>query len=473
MRQSRRKLEDLLDHIDIGIYVLDAEGLFIYLNDGMVRQSNTTKPQFMGRRYDHFLHEFRVAVSEIVFREKRPVTMFQDIKREHEAYRQLITSTPVFDAEGNICNVIAVVERLSNLEQRLQTAQQSEISKLTYSKDIEPRLPDYIVAESGEMRAVLSLAQQIADVDSPVMLMGESGVGKEVVAQYLRHCSNRKDKPLVDINCASLPESLLEAELFGYAKGAFTGASANGKAGLIETADGGILFLDEINSMPPSLQPKLLRVLETREVRRIGDIKSRKVDFRLITATNKNLEALVREGAFRQDLHYRLNVIPITIPPLRERKADIIPLAEVFTARFCKQYNKTKSFSRRAHDQMMAYDWPGNIRQLRNLVERVVVTTANDVPTISLIPSSFFGDPEQPPPVSPPLKRSPPSFFSRETEPDIQDPDFSLAAYMEQCERGILEKVLQRCKNTYAAARILKIGQSSVVRKKQKHSIDY
>jgi PAS domain S-box-containing protein len=464
----------LIDNLSIGIQILDQDGIFRYINDGMVRLTGIPKSAIVGKRYSDFLSEGQLSINEKVFREKRQVTLFQDIQRpEKGSYRQIITSTPVFDAEGNVKHVIAVAERLSDMESRLRTAQNSEISQMSYaaSEDVDNDRQD-IIAESEAMKGILALAERIANVDSSILILGESGAGKEVIAQYIHRCGNRARREMVEINCASLPESLLEAELFGYVKGAFTGASAQGKQGLIEAADKGILFLDEINSMPLSVQSKLLRVIETGELRRIGAVSGAKVDFRLIAASNCNLLKLVEGGSFRADLYYRLNVIPIEMPPLRDRIEDVIPLADHFAKELGKRYGKVKTFAKEAYAQMTGYDWPGNVRELRNVIERLIVTTSDDVMEISNIPQSFFSVPvsrEEFRDDASPL----PALFSKSVDALTKSEDVSLADYMDDCEKAVLEYVLRKYKNTYKAAEILKIGQSSVIRKKQKYDIRY
>jgi transcriptional regulator with PAS, ATPase and Fis domain len=223
-----------------------------------------------------------------------------------------------------------------------------------------------------------------------VLIYGESGSGKEVFARFIHEHSDRKSKPMITVNCAAFPENLIESELFGYEKGSFTGASKDGKIGLIEAADGGTLFLDEINSLPMSVQSKILRVIEEKSVQKIGALAPKKVDFRLIAATNQELSKLVRAGKFREDLYYRLHVIPLTIPSIRNRKDDIVPLCLHFLDYFCNKYNLKKSFSEQVLAQARSYDWPGNVREIRNFVERMVVMTPYATTEITSIPSGIL-----------------------------------------------------------------------------------
>lgn len=222
------------------------------------------------------------------------------------------------------------------------------------------------------MRDIINVCNQIAPNDCKVILYGESGTGKDVLSNYIHKKSRRADKPFISVNCAAIPENLFESELFGYEKGSFTGAVST-KQGLLEMANGGTLFLDEIGEMPLDIQAKLLRVLENFEVRRIGGTKSFNVDFRLIAATNKNLEEMVEQGKFREDLFYRLNVVPIIIPPLRKRKQDIIGLTKKFLQDFNKFYNKDYCMNADEVNYLLNHSWPGNIRELKNYIERKVV----------------------------------------------------------------------------------------------------
>jgi DNA-binding NtrC family response regulator len=238
---------------------------------------------------------------------------------------------------------------------------------------------DQMVGESEPMQRMYSLVEMVADSDATVLLTGESGTGKELVARAIHHKSHRADGPFVTLNCGALPENLFESELFGYEKGAFTGATTN-KMGRFELADGGTLLLDEVGELSLKSQVDFLRVLETKEFRRLGGTKIVKVDARIVAATNRNLEAAVKEGAFREDLYYRLNVVPLHLPPLRERGDDIPLLIDRFMAEFSAQHHRQpKEISRKATRLLRLYAWPGNIRQLRNLIERLMVTVKDTV----------------------------------------------------------------------------------------------
>lgn len=235
-----------------------------------------------------------------------------------------------------------------------------------------------IIGNSGEMKKVFSLVEKVSATNSTVLILGESGTGKELIATTVHYQSSRKDKPLIRVNCAALPEGLIESELFGHEKGAFTGA-AKRKPGRFELADGGTIFLDEIGDLPLQTQAKLLRVIQEKTFERVGGTATLTVDVRIIAATNRNLEEEVKSGRFREDLYYRLNVIPVELPPLRERKEDIPDLIEFFMDRYRKKLLKNVRFSKDAIDLLLAYEYPGNVRELENIIERCVTLAAGEM----------------------------------------------------------------------------------------------
>ncbi|HHY97256.1 MAG TPA: sigma 54-interacting transcriptional regulator [Firmicutes bacterium] len=310
--------------------------------------------------------------------------------------------------------------------------------------------PDHIVAYSQEMGKVLQVAERVVNVNATVLILGESGVGKEVVARFIHRMGNRRQGPFVKVNCGAIPETLLESELFGYETGAFTGAKRAGKPGLIELASSGTFFLDEICELPLNLQVKLLQVLQEKQVTRLGGTKPIQIDARIIAATNQDIHEMVRQGSFRADLFYRLNVVPIVIPPLRERKDDIIPLMYHFLDVCCRKYGVRKTVTDEVKEAFMAYDWPGNVRELENLVERLVIIAASDEIGIADLPSPFKSCPVNQPPV---------------TVSDV----VPLKDAVEEVERQIIQKAVSRYHSTYEIAEVLGINQSTVVRKIQKY----
>ena len=293
-----------------------------------------------------------------------------------------------------------------------------------------------IVAKSGKMQEVLKMVGRVAETDATVLILGESGTGKELVAKAIHYNSPRKEQAFITVNCPSIPDNLLESELFGHVKGAFTGATKD-RRGKFEQADGGTVFLDEIGDLKPELQAKLLRVIQEKEIERVGGDQPIKVDIRILAATNQNLEERVKQGLFREDLYYRLTVVPIKIPPLRERKEEIPYLAEHFLHKFAR--GRRLQFTSQALDALLAYDWPGNVRELENAVERASILATSNLITPEVLPS----------PVKP-----------RETEPVdgdiIRIPEEGIA--LDEIERQCLRIALEKAQgNQTRAAKFLRI----------------
>ena len=313
-----------------------------------------------------------------------------------------------------------------------------------------------IVGKSPAMQKVYEVVRKVADTKSNVLILGESGTGKELIARAIHFNSNRKDKPFVAVNCSALPEPLLESELFGHMKGSFTGAHIN-KEGLFEVANEGTVFLDEIGETPPAIQVKLLRVLEEKEFRRIGGTKSVEVDIRIIAATNKDLEKAMAEGRFREDLYYRLDVIPIHLPPLRERVEDIPWLADHFLAKCSRASGKLpKRFTPEAMHLLQTHDWRGNVRELENVIERVVAMAAGETIAAQDLTGCF----EKLVPV-------------REILPaDLPSDGLDLTAFVEEIEKGLLLKALQRTGGIKReAAKLLRLNMRSFRYRLEKYKI--
>lgn len=321
-----------------------------------------------------------------------------------------------------------------------------------------------ILGNSGAMRRVFETIRQVAPTKATVHIVGESGVGKELIANALHNISPRKDKPFIAVHCAALSKSLLESELFGHEKGAFTGAIAS-KLGRFERADGGTLFLDEVSEIDPDIQVKLLRFLEEWEFERVGGIKTIKVDVRLITATNSDLARLVEEGRFREDLYYRLNVVSIRVPPLRERKEDIPILVKAFLAELSRENDKNvSSMTPESLDALVAYDWPGNIRELRNVIESLVVLCPGD--TIELA--------QFPPNIRRPSREKEVVLPSQETA-DASGPKILLPAgtSLQDAEKLLIQETLRNNDNNISkAARILNISRRTLHRKLNEYNIN-
>jgi len=308
------------------------------------------------------------------------ITAFQDVK--------LVVESLKGGAFNYLVKPINLEELLINIRKAQENLRLEREVKVLRTIVRSERLKG-IVAESYAMKQVVDIAVRVADSPSSVLITGESGTGKELIARLIHEKSQRKNAPFIAVNLAAIPESLIESELFGYEKGAFTGADRE-KPGLIEKAHGGTIFLDEIGELPLPLQVKLLRIIEEKEIQRLGGLRAKKVDFRLITATNRNLEEMVKAGTFRDDLFYRINVIHIHIPPLRERKEDIPYLLEHFLKIYsAREAKKIKGFTKEAYELLLRYHYPGNVRELENIVERAVVLSQGEYITTEELPLSL------------------------------------------------------------------------------------
>ena len=456
----------VLDNIGEAVYVLDNKGNFIYVNSAYVKLMNIPKDWLLNSNVHDLLDVGMIdlCISDIVFKQKRRIAIFQDqIFDNGVKNRLLVSSQPIFNQDGEINNIISTVKTLDSIDEDF-----AEASKSTDKPELRhvSSQDGPIIAESPKMIGILSTAELIAAADTEVLISGESGTGKEIIAQYIYNLSARNQKPLVVINCAALPENLLEAELFGYEKGAFTGASSNGKAGLIEKAAGGVLFLDEINSMPIAMQGKLLRAIESKQIRRVGAVKDKNVDFRLIATSNEDLQTLIEKKLFRSDLYYRLNVLNLHIPPLRERTEDIIPLTLHYLKHYCRKYGKKKVFTQNAISTMLAYDWPGNVRELKNFIERSVIMNIGDyieiADTQKIADSTGFQ-----------FNPAKSDTHNNRTGTDYKyeqliNEGTSLKDYISQCASEYVNYSLSRFKSTYKAAEALNTSQSSIIRIKKR-----
>lgn len=467
---------NLFDCIPFGVYIVDKYGNYQYANSAYLQSLGMKRQDLLKKNVHDFLNanEIDFCVFDSVREKKSRQIAIQDVNLQDgltiRHIQHLIVSTPTFDAEGNIENVIAVCQQITDLETLFEEAHTAEHKGVdlfsTIVKSTDKTIQDQqAIAQSPVMKQLLEITRIIASSDATVLIMGETGAGKEVLAQFIHNNSQRKDKPLVVINCASLPENLLEAELFGYEQGAFTGAQKGGKKGLIEEANGGTLFLDEINSFPYSLQGKLLRVLETRMNRRVGATSSKSVDFRLLSASNEDLGEAVKNQSFRADLYYRLSVVPVNIPPLRDRKEDILPLAERFLSTYNKQYHMHKRLSEDMKKRLLAYSWPGNVRELKNVIERSVVMSSGDLINIPVLEDlTTIGPPKQIMPAD--LQ---PAFSTRQDAEPAEGE--SLTQYLERCEKEYLKKIFADGKSTYEIAEISGLSQSGVMRRKKKYGL--
>lgn len=372
----------ILENCSSDVYVMDKEGKIIYVNPNSIRHYGVDPKEMIGQNnYSFRKGKWTPTALEKCVMEKRTVFAEQNYLLIGKSVSTVLT--PIFDKDGEIEMVVTIANELPekyDMTWRKLDGEKSKAGSKSKTHTIEAedgKDDDEIVGQSYIFCKILLTIKKVSESDVPILLTGESGVGKTLIAEYVHKTSLRASKPFWAINCATIPENLLESELFGYAPHAFTGASAKGKVGLVELADGGTLFLDEIGEMAPGLQAKLLDVLENKRFIQVGGSEMKHVDIRIVAATNANLEKLVAEKKFRSDLYWRINTINIEIPALRERREDILPLTAYFLKKYNKKYGKDIDFSPKSMAILIAYDWPGNIRQLKNLIERTVLLSTS------------------------------------------------------------------------------------------------
>lgn len=383
--------------------------------------------------------------------------------------RRVIAEAHPVEVNGRIERIISRSRDLTDLqflqdEYALLQRRFSEHLKRSYAGpseegDLEADL-DSLQVRSRLMREVALLLKRVAPADATVLMLGESGVGKTAFARQLHRWSRRREGPFVEVNCGAIPDNLFESEMFGYQPGAFSGATRQGKAGLLEQAQGGTLFLDEIGELPMIMQTKLLKVIQDGTLTRLGDTRSRRVDFRLVVATNQALAERVQEGTFRLDLYYRVNVIPVTLPPLRDRREDIPGLVEQCLEGLNRRYGRKKLLHSSVWSELMGRDWPGNVRELENWLERAWLSSDGDLIDAPISPSDHRLTQAQD--IAGDLSESLPVMLGdRESLPD----------YLGRVERDVLDDLCQRLPSTYAIADRLGISQPSVVRKLRRHGL--
>lgn len=385
VQRLNRELDAIIESSFDGVMITDDKGVGIRINQSLARLTGLDASHFEGKLiyglFDSgiFLNE---PITVTALREGRIVTSVQKISNGKEV---LVTGSPIFDADGNVYRVVTNVRDITELNRLNEELKESKLLASRYQTELSQLIlerlsKEKIIAKSPGMMEVFNLAVRAAQTYATVLILGESGVGKEVLARVIHNASSRASTgTFVQINCGAIPENLLESELFGYEPGAFTGANREGKPGLFEIADRGTLLLDEIGDLSTNLQVKLLRVLQEQEIYRLGGTKPIKLDVRIIAATNRDIWERVQEGIFREDLFYRLNVLPIEVLPLRKRKEDILPLARHFIQLYNEKYGVEKRLDPEALPILESYSWPGNVRELQNVMERLLVITDGEI----------------------------------------------------------------------------------------------
>lgn len=457
------QLETIFHSSSDGIWVCDGNGVVININEASEKLNGIKAADIIGNNINDLLDNkiFDQSVTTKVMSSRRRETVFQYISKTKRFL--LSTGTPSVDEHGNIALIVINERDMTELNTLRRQFEQSQKVKEKYKEELsELSLLELernsIIAESRKMRQILQMSLKLSHIGaSNILILGESGTGKGLLVKLIHKNSKRHKKPFVEINCAALPENLLEAELFGYEKGAFTGASDKGRVGLFELAQGGTLFLDEIGDMPMSLQAKLLKYLDNNEIRRIGGTESIKIRCSTIAATNQNLKKLVKQKLFREDLYYRLSSFIIEIPPLRERTDDISGLVRFYLNEFNEKYKCSKTMSPRAILSLKAHSFPGNIRELKSIIESgVVMSETNHIDEFVQLSIKEEKSAAKPPGI--------------ELETYNED-ELSLSRNLGEVEKAILQRAKNKYCTTRKIAARLGISQPSVVRKMKKYKL--
>lgn len=445
----------LLESSYDGIWITDHVGKILFANSANAKLLGVPRSELENKTTQELQDEGVFQTSAILEALQTRQQVSRVCNNPRTCLTVLATATPVFNEAGDIqyiFNNVRDITALNEMRESLQDKDEIIRQQNSQLETMKLRLGvGTIVANSKAFTQVVELARRAATFDgATVLILGESGTGKEVISELIVNTSPRKDKPYLQINCGAIPENLIESELFGYEKGAFTGADAKGRKGLFEAANGGTVFLDEIGDLPLHMQVKLLRVLQQRRIVRVGGTETVNLDVRIIAATNKDLKQMVNEGRFREDLYYRLNVVPIEIPPLRDRKEDILPLVNHFLTVANRKYHTNKSIYSDTIDVLESYSWPGNVRELENLMENLVITTPGDIIRREDLSER--------------LK------FSTENRGFTEDTEvITLKETVERAEYMAIQKAIRQCGSIRKAAVALGVDPSTIVRKQQNY----
>ncbi|AHA69590.1 MULTISPECIES: sigma-54 interaction domain-containing protein [Bacillus] len=435
-------LKDVFEYAFDEIFVTDEQGIVVRVNSTCERHYQLAAEELVGKHVKELQKDgiFYPSATLEVIEKKRPIELVQTTKSGEYLH---VRTRPVFDDEGNLRRVISYSRDLTELYQLRQKVEEMDNQLKTYKKELrETYEHEGLIFKSLAMQKIVDTIKKVSVVDSTVLVLGETGVGKSRLVRHLHEVSHRKNESFYEINCAALPTNLIESELFGYSGGSFTGANREGKKGLLESAHKGTLFLDEIGEMPIEIQAKLLQVLQEKTFRPIGGRELKKVDVRIVAATNRDLSEMVKQGTFRKDLYYRLNVIPIAIPPLRERTEDILPLIYHYLQHFNKKYGRDVKLAPSTLQMFVGYPWEGNNREIENVIERIVITV-DDVVTVEDLPLSM-------------------------QEAAVEQSGQSLYKMLEEVERNIILKAYKTYGSSYKVAEFLQISQSAATRKIKK-----
>lgn len=440
VKRINEELNTVIEHSADGFIVTDEEGNIIKANRSSCDIMGISDRNIIGLHVNQMV-EYGYTTESVIMKVLKSKEQISLAKKLNNGKDVLSTGTPIFDENGNIYRVISNLRDLTELNKLSFELNKAKLELEQYRME---NLSENIIYRSIEMRRNVEKAIKVAKFDSTVMLLGESGVGKEVLAKLIYSSSKRSQEPFVKINCATIPYNLFESELFGYEGGTFTGGSKEGRLGLLELANNGTAFLDEIGEMPLDLQVKLLRVLQEREIIRVGGRKQIKLDIRIIAATNRDLEDMVKKGKFREDLYWRLNVVSIQIPPLRKRKEDITVLIYHFMQNFNQKHNTNKTITAAVIARMVEYNWPGNVREIENTIERMFVLSTGSIIDIDSL------------------------WFDSDENKIEKWATLNYWEVMNETEKRLIMQVYNDCKSTRKAAKILGIHQSTIVGKLKK-----
>jgi len=442
-----------------GLWICNAEGEVLKINKASEKINSISAEQVVGKNVKDLMEQglFDRSVTLEVMKKKKRVSILQNLNNGKEL---LVTGNPII-VDSKLTYIVTNDRDITELIELKEELEESREISRKYRQKLQEVLhkenedTENFVFCSKEMKKVYEMIQKVSEVGVTVFLQGESGVGKSRIARLIHEYSERRKGPFIHVNCGAIPETLLESELFGYVKGAFTDANEDGKPGMFELADGGTLFLDEITEMPLDLQVKLLHFLDSEKIKRVGDTLTRKIDVRIIVASNRNIQGLVEKKKFREDLFFRVNIVPIEIPPLRNRKEDVPLLLSYFLGRYNARYGKALTLDTEVTDLLCQYSFPGNIRELSNLIERLVVMAHESAICREDIPGQLVESV-----VMSPQKIDKNFLFQ-----------FSLKEAMEKVERQLIENARKICKTQVELANLLGISQPTVARKIRKHNL--
>ena len=397
VKELFKELEAIISSSYDGMFITDGNGVVLRVNDAYERITGIKASEVVNKNMKNLVEEgyYDESVTLLVMERRKTVTINQIVKKDRKI---LVTGNPIFDERGNLFRVVTNVRDITELTNLQSQLVKTKEQKLKYKTELSYLRAQHIedketISRSHEMERVIELAMKIADVDSTVLINGESGTGKELIAKLIHKQGKGTSKPFIKINCAAIPEQLLESELFGYEGGAFTGARKEGKPGLFELSHNGTLFLDEVGDLPLLLQVKLLRAIQEKEIIRVGGTKEITINARIIAATHRDINEMIKKGTFREDLYYRLMVVPIYLPPLRSRKEDIPLLTMHFLEKFNHHFGYNKRIMPQVIDKLVGYSWPGNVRELENVIERMMVTAPSEEINATLLPTNICNRP--------------------------------------------------------------------------------